>query len=286
MAVGAAATGGLSGAVVWAWDKPDGTMTAASIAPFTSVRHDLSRIIASITRFIALIARFIVHASVQSIAIHDSRATVATMQQIIDSSRLSRRHVLLGGMALAALPLATRAPAAIVSGVRVDPTLLDRARAAMARHAGSIVNRDRIALVDFSRPSREPRMTMLHLQSGQGMDFLVAHGRGSDPDHSGWLNSFSNEPGSLATSRGTYVTTARYIGVHGDAQRMIGLDPENSNAEPRAIVIHGADYVSEDLIQSQGKLGRSEGCFAVRRDDIGMVLALLGEGTMIYADRL
>ncbi|MEK6540805.1 MAG: murein L,D-transpeptidase catalytic domain-containing protein, partial [Pseudomonadota bacterium] len=69
------------------------------------------------------------------------------------------------------------------------------------------------------------------------------------------------------------------------SRRLIGLDVGNYNAESRAIVLHPADYVSTDIIGRQGKLGRSEGCFAVRQDDIYMALALLGEGRMIYADR-
>jgi hypothetical protein len=208
------------------------------------------------------------------------------MQQSIDSGMLSRRHVLLGGMALAALPAVSHATAPITRMNSINPNLLERARAAMVQHAAHIVNRERLALVDFSRASAEARLFIMHLPSGQGMQMLVAHGRGSDPEHSGWLNWFSNNPGSLASSRGAYLTAARYNGVHGDAQRLIGLDPDNSNADPRAIVIHGADYVSEDLILSQGKLGRSEGCFALRRDDISMALSLLGEGTLIYADRV
>ncbi len=212
------------------------------------------------------------------------------MQQFADPLRLSRRQALFGGMVLAAAPALIAAPARatvqITPAQAANPALLDRARAALARHAGLIANPDRIGLVDFAKASRDVRMTILHLGSNQGVEMLVAHGRGSDPEHLGWLSSFSNEHGSLASSRGAYLTGVRYVGVHGDAQRLIGLDPENSNAEARAIVIHGADYVSEDLIQSQSKLGRSEGCFALRRDDVALALALLGEGTLIYADRV
>jgi hypothetical protein len=212
---------------------------------------------------------------------------VATMQHSADTFQLSRRSLLVGGLALAAVPAAVaRATGPIVRAESLNPALLQRARAALVQHASAVAHRDRIGIVDFSKPSRDARLTILHLGSGQGMSMLVAHGRGSDPEHSGWLNAFSNEPGSLATSRGAYVTAARYVGVHGDAQRLIGLESDNSNADPRAIVIHGADYVSDDLILSQGKLGRSEGCFALRRDDISMALSLLGEGTLIYADRV
>lgn len=200
------------------------------------------------------------------------------------SNAMSRRHVLLGGLALAALPATARAAGTTID--RVNPALLARARAAMATHAALIRHPERLALVDFAKPSRETRLTILHLPSGQGMDLLVAHGRGSDPDHSGYLGWFSNEPGSLASSRGAYLTAARYVGVHGDAQRLVGLDPDNNNADPRAIVIHGADYVSYRMIETWGKVGRSEGCFALRQEDISMVLSLLGEGTMLYADRV
>jgi hypothetical protein len=205
-------------------------------------------------------------------------------ESLAPSGPLSRRTFLLGGLALSAVPAMARASGTSIE--RVNPALLERARAAMATHAPLIRNPERLALVDFSKHSREARLSILHLPSGQGMDLLVSHGRGSDPDHSGYLNWFSNEPGSLATSRGAYLTAARYVGVHGDAQRLVGLEPDNNNADPRAIVIHGADYVSYRMIETWGKVGRSEGCFALRRDDISMVLSLLGEGTMLYADRV
>jgi hypothetical protein len=209
------------------------------------------------------------------------------MQHLFESPVMSRRALLAGGLAMAALPaMPAAAGSSIVRADSINPALLERARAAMVHHGARIFNRDRIALVDFAKPSRETRLTILHLASGQGIQLLCAHGRGSDPEHSGWLNWFSNEPGSLASSRGAYVTGERYVGVHGDAQRLVGLDPDNSNADPRAIVIHGADYVSEELILTQGKLGRSEGCFALRRDDISMALSLLGEGTLLFADRV
>lgn len=198
----------------------------------------------------------------------------------------SRRQAIAGVMAVALAPAAARATPAILAPGAINAGLMGRARAALDRHGAIVRNRDRMAIVDFSKPSRDQRMTIVDLASGQGLSFLVAHGRGSDPMHSGWVEQFSNEPGSLASSNGAYLTAARYVGMHGDSQRLIGLDPENSNAEARAIVIHPAAYVSDEIIAMQGKLGRSEGCFALRQDDIAMALALLGEGTLIYADRV
>ncbi len=164
--------------------------------------------------------------------------------------------------------------------------MLERAKAALNRHKAMIPLRDRVAIADFSVASRDLRFHLVDLISGQSNSYLVAHGKGSDPEHSGWLQRFSNDPGSLATSDGAYLTGEIYEGVHGQSMRLLGLDPDNSNAEPRAIVIHGADYVSEDHIATWGKVGRSEGCFAVARHMIPQVLGMLGPNRMLYADKV
>src|SRR3546814_1085342 len=82
--------------------------------------------------------------------------------------------------------------------------------------------------------------------------FPVTHGRGSDPQHDGWLKNFSNAPGSLASSRGAYRTSDYYWGANGSSMRLVGLDPDNSNADGRAIVVHGAWYADPSLIRSEG----------------------------------
>jgi L,D-transpeptidase catalytic domain len=169
---------------------------------------------------------------------------------------------------------------------RSDSELLDQAKAALDRHKDVVALRDRVAIADFSAPSRTLRFRIVDLISGQSNAYLVAHGRGSDPDHSGWLQRFSNDTGSLATSEGAYLTGEIYDGIHGRSMRLAGLDAANSNAEPRAIVIHGADYVSEDHIAKWGKAGRSEGCFAVARHMIPQVLGLLGPGRMLFAAKI
>lgn len=164
--------------------------------------------------------------------------------------------------------------------------LLDRAKAALDEHGPMFQLRDRVALADFNAPSRELRFHIVDLMGGHSSSYLVAHGRGSDPGHSGWLQSFSNVPNSLASSAGAYKTGEIYEGQHGRAMRLMGLDPENNNAEMRAIVIHGADYVSEDHIATWGKIGRSEGCFAVAQHMLPQLLGLLGPGRMVYANKL
>lgn len=164
--------------------------------------------------------------------------------------------------------------------------LLDRARALLDAHPDKFPLRDRVALADFTIASHEHRLHIVDLASGQASSYLVAHGRGSDPGHSGFLQSFSNEPESFATSEGAYLTGALYGGRHGQSMRLAGLDPTNNNADMRAIVVHGADYVSEDHIAAFGKLGRSEGCFAVAPHLLPQVLGLLGPGRLLYASKL
>jgi len=168
----------------------------------------------------------------------------------------------------------------------IRPDLFRKALAALQRHDSQIEHRDRIALVDFDLPSSQPRFHVVDLESGSSRSLLVAHGRGSDPGHTGWLTRFSNVVGSAASSEGTYVTGDTYVGQHGRSRRLAGLDPTNSNVEPRAIVIHSAWYVGRDMIAQHGKLGRSEGCFALSSADLEYALETLGPGRMIYADKV
>ncbi|HXC08784.1 MAG TPA: murein L,D-transpeptidase catalytic domain family protein [Steroidobacteraceae bacterium] len=168
---------------------------------------------------------------------------------------------------------------------RIDPSLLRRALGALKRHQGSISDRDFIGVADFSLPSRTPRFHLVNLGDGSVRSHLVAHGRGSDPSHTGWLERFSNEPRSNATSAGAYRTGSLYAGAHGRSMRLEGLDPTNSNALSRAIVVHGAWYVNEEMIVHSGMLGRSQGCFAVADSSLPEIVARLGPGRLIYADK-
>ena len=166
-------------------------------------------------------------------------------------------------------------------------TLSSVAREGLDRHASAIRHTDIVGIADFAAPSRKPRFYLVNLAEGRATSHLVSHGRGSDPAHSGWVERFSNEFGSNASSPGAYLTGAHYSGKHGRSQRLIGLDPTNSNAEPRAIVIHGAWYVSDSMVRQHGKLGRSEGCFAFDETNgsLDEVLARLGPGRLLYAGR-
>lgn len=186
----------------------------------------------------------------------------------------------LGG-ASAALP--AWAQPAVLKGAS-DPRLA-AVRLALARHAGHVLHRDRVAIADFSLPSRTPRFFLIDMEAGRASAHLVAHGRGSDPNHCGWLERFSNQPGSAASSDGAYLTGEDYVGQHGRSRRLIGLDPTNDNAEARAIVVHAAWYVGPQMVARYGKLGRSEGCFAFSDDELSMILDQLGPGRLIVAGK-
>ncbi|WP_419956656.1 murein L,D-transpeptidase catalytic domain family protein [Novosphingobium rhizovicinum] len=176
-------------------------------------------------------------------------------------------------------------PGSVPAAPKEHAPLVKEALAALDRHDRLIRHRDRIAVVDFSQPSSEMRMQVLDLASGETTNFLVAHGSGSDPGHTGFLQRFSNKPNSNASSKGAFVTANYYVGKHGRSQRLLGLDPTNNNALDRAIVVHGAWYANADMLPAHGKLGRSQGCFAVGERELARVFDLMGEGRLIYAAR-
>lgn len=174
----------------------------------------------------------------------------------------------------------------VLVDTQIDRRLLVRARAAFDRYRPMLRHTDIVAITDFSRASRDPRFFLLDTSSGRVTPHLVAHGRGSDPDHSGWVERFSNAIGSNASSAGAYLTGDYYDGDHGRSMRVLGLEGRNSNAEARALVVHGAWYAEPHVAAEYGKLGRSEGCFALSHAGLQEVLTRLGPGHFLYADKV
>ena len=209
------------------------------------------------------------------------------MGGLLISSAASSVGIPLSNMVLPPItrdPFVPATPSFAPTGV--NPMLFARAKAALATHGSSIRYRDSIGVVDFSLPSADPRFHVINMATGAVESFRVAHGSGSDPDHSGFVEHFSNEFGSHATSNGTYTTADTYDGKYGLSMKVDGLDWTNNNANARAIVIHNAWYAEDDMIPVHGKLGRSEGCFAFSRASQWKVMNRLGGGRMIYAEKL
>ena len=154
------------------------------------------------------------------------------------------------------------------------------------RAGGRLWRTDIVGVADFAQPSSRPRLHFANLENGTVRSFLVAHGKGSDPEHDGWLKMFSNTPGSEATSRGAYLTCEWYSGKYGTSIRLEGMDQDNSQALDRAIVMHPAWYVDPGMIGKWGKIGRSEGCFAMAPSDFNEALWHLSGGRLLFADRI
>ncbi|PKB19137.1 L,D-transpeptidase-like protein [Novosphingobium kunmingense] len=167
-----------------------------------------------------------------------------------------------------------------------DAKLREIAKRELERAGATVWRRDLVGIADFARPSTLPRLHFVNLERGEIRSFLVSHGRGSDPAHSGFLQNFSNTVGSEATSRGAYLTAEWYKGKYGTSIRLLGLDADNSNALDRAIVMHPAAYAADDMIGRFGKLGRSEGCFAMGPTHFSEALWHLSGGRLLYADRI
>ena len=136
------------------------------------------------------------------------------------------------------------------------------------------------AVVDFSQPSTSKRLYVFDTLSKKVESFYVAHGRGSGENVA---ERFSNVSGSNSSSLGIYKTLDEYNGHHGLSLRLAGLEPSNSNALSRAVVMHTADYVSDSFIRQTGRLGRSEGCFAVEKAVGDTLINELKNGAYIIA---
>lgn len=166
----------------------------------------------------------------------------------------------------------------------VPVSLRERALEALDRHSGSIPNRDRIYIVNFSSHSAEPRLFELDVVSGEARAIRTAHGVGSDPFHSGFAIGFSNMQDSNASSVGAFRTSGAGWGMrHGPNVLLDGLDDTNSNVRDRAIIVHAADYCEPEWLAREGKLGRSFGCFATSYADLDYLRPRMDEGRLLYA---
>lgn len=200
---------------------------------------------------------------------------------------VDRRTVLAGiAASAAAVVFPPRVAAATYYPSEQHRRVLALAKEKVEQHRAALWRTDIVGIADFAMPSSLPRFHFADLEKGEVRSFLVAHGRGSDPEHDGFLKTFSNEVGSLATSRGAYVTNEWYKGKYGTSIRLGGLSPDNTNVLDRAIVLHPAWYANSTMLEKWGKLGRSDGCFAMGEQDFNEALWHLSGGRLIYADRL
>lgn len=146
-------------------------------------------------------------------------------------------------------------------------------------------NRDIITVIDFTLPSTDKRMYVIDMKNKKLLyHTIVSHGRNSGEKYA---TSFSNRHGSHQSSLGFYTTENTYFGGNGYSLVLEGLEKGiNDQAKARAVVIHGADYCSQDVIKNTGRLGRSYGCPALPRELTKPIINTIKNGSMvfIYAD--
>jgi len=195
--------------------------------------------------------------------------------------------------------LAALLPMSFTAMVQADPSLAERltraapaanpqvlalaTRAAdCAQRQGLLADFRHLAVIDYSRPSTEPRLWIFDVAGGRLLfEELVAHGRNTGER---LAERFSNVEGSKMSSLGLFQTAETYQGSNGYSLRLRGLDEGfNDNALARAIVMHGAPYVSEALIRSMGRIGRSWGCPALRPEVARTVIDTLKGGSLLFS---
>jgi len=138
-----------------------------------------------------------------------------------------------------------------------------------------------VSIIDFTRPSTEKRLFIIDLEHKILIyKCYVAHGRNSGDNYA---KSFSNEPASLKSSLGFFLTAETYSGDHGYSLKLDGLEKGiNNNARVREIVIHGAEYVSEEFIKMYGRLGRSWGCPSIPVEISKEIIDKISGGSCLY----
>jgi hypothetical protein len=168
------------------------------------------------------------------------------------------------------------------SGVSADVLNLALDAVACATRSGEIAAPPTLTLIDYSRPSIEPRLWVFDLNSGDLLfKELVAHGRNTGEN---FASVFSDQMNSHQSSIGLFVTRDTYVGTNGYSLRMDGLEPGfNGRARERAIVMHGAPYVSEAIAARQGRLGRSWGCPALREAVARNVIDTVRGGGVVFS---
>ena len=185
---------------------------------------------------------------------------------------------------IAPLRIGSAIDAATVAGAGLSSDVLNLALAATscAAASGAIDAPPTLTLIDYSRPSAEPRLWVFDLATGDLLfKELVAHGKNTGEN---LAVKFSNEMESRQTSLGLFVTDDTYMGSNGYSLRLDGLDVGfNDRARDRAIVMHGAPYVNEALAATQGRIGRSWGCPALRTAIAAKVIDRIRGGGVVFS---
>ena len=195
--------------------------------------------------------------SISYLPLHASAEPIASYSGIISDIR-----AIAPRLSSSALKLALKATSCAQSRLKTQPRFL--------------------AVIDYSLPSSVKRFWLLDLKEKKVLnEELVAHGKESGDEHA---VRFSNQPGSLQSSLGLFTTAETYSGQHGYSLRLVGLDDGyNDRAYERDIVVHGAEYVSEQFVERQHRLGRSWGCPALPVEKAQEIIDTIKDGAFLFA---
>lgn len=148
-------------------------------------------------------------------------------------------------------------------------------------HRDKLKNHRYLTVIDYTKPSFSKRMVLVDLKTRKAEHFLVAHGKRSGTVYA---TEFSNQPETLKSCRGLFLTGKPYQGKHGTSLVLHGLQRGvNDKAYERGIVLHGADYVDPRSVGvNGGRLGRSFGCPAVPRTAVYEIVDKIKGGSLLY----
>lgn len=176
---------------------------------------------------------------------------------------------------------ATKAISAQASNL--DPRVLKLSLKAYQKALQQGVNsKPVLTIIDYSKPSAQRRLWVVDLRNNKVLfNTYVAHGRNSGGSVS---TSFSNQPNSLKSSLGVFLTEDVYTGHDGYSMRIKGLERGiNDNVYRRNVVFHGASYVSAQMARAKGMMGRSWGCMAVSRDIVKPLINTIRNKSLVFA---
>jgi len=225
----------------------------------------VSRAISSIILGLLLMITQVIHAANAN---KTSAAPVVTYKTTFNSLE-AETNLLYEEMSLGELGLGKKAFEYAYRGYK---NLLSR---------GLIARQNILSVVDFSQSSTHKRLYIIDIENREIlMNTFVAHGRNSGKE---FATSFSNSVSSLKSSLGFFITKGTYFGEHGLSLRIDGIERGiNDNAEKRAVVIHGADYLGENYLDGNSFSGRSWGCPAVPSQLSGQIIDMIKDGTVIF----
>ena len=211
--------------------------------------------------------------------------TSVDAKPVVETKTVAAKAVAKAKPAVAAIGdsgLARRSDEVAKAGLSPEVLGLALRSVRCAVSSGDIETPRTLTLIDYSRPSVEPRLWVFDFATGDMLfKELVAHGRNTGEN---MARHFSDSMNSHQSSIGLFVTDDTYVGNNGYSLRLDGLEPGfNSRARERAIVMHGAPYVNEALAASQGRIGRSWGCPALREAVARNVIDTIRGGGVIFS---